>query len=410
MQTHARVVIVGGGIAGASIAFHLAQLGWREIVVLEQGELVSGTTAHAPGLVGQLRSSASLMRMLMYSVKLYRTLSTGGVPGFLGEGSVRLASSKERWTQLRAQADFARQVGLEVQLLTPAETAARVPYLQMDGVEGALFVPTDGSATAPILAQALIDKARALGVAFYPATRVRQVEIANGGVKAVTTDAGRIATEILVVAAGIWSPALGRMAGVSLPLVPMHHQYVESAPLEQLSHCIVPNVRDPDNLVYWRQRGHSLVLGGYERNPLAFSGDSIPTGPNPTVQPFEAERFQPLEQAAANRVPALASAGLVRQVNGLEAFTIDGEFLLGPAPEARGFWSACGFCAHGVSSAGGVGKVLAEWIVNSDPGRDLSAMDLGRFRGRPLTAEAVREGARTTYATYYDIPTGATAG
>jgi 4-methylaminobutanoate oxidase (formaldehyde-forming) len=404
MQTHARVVIVGGGIAGASIAYHLAELGWRDVVVLEQGELISGTTSHAPGLVGQLRSSASLMRMLMYSASLYRTLSVDGGPGFLGEGSVRLASSKERWAQIRSQADFAGRVGLEAHLLTPQEVKRMVPLLVMNGVEGALFIPSDGSATAPILTQALIGKARERGVVFHPHTQVRRIDIANGAVKSVDTHAGRIATETLVVAAGIWSPALGRMAGVTLPLVPMHHQYVETAPLPELAQRVIPNLRDPDNLIYTRQRGQNLVLGGYERDPQLFRDDAIPETANPTVQSFHAEHFRPLAQAAAKRLPALAGATFVRQVNGLESFTIDGEFLLGPAPQVRGFWLACGFCAHGVSSAAGVGKVLAEWIVHGDPGLDLAAMELRRFQGRTLTLEAIREGARRVYGTYYDIP------
>ena len=172
MQSHAQVVIVGAGIAGASIAYHLAKFGWREVMVLELGELISGTTSHAPGLVGQLRSSESLMRMLMYSVSLYQTLSEDGTPGYLGEGSLRLASSKERWTQIREQADLAGRVGLETHLLAPHEIPARVPMLSMANVQGALWVPSDGSATATILAKALIRHAAHLGVGFQPRTRV----------------------------------------------------------------------------------------------------------------------------------------------------------------------------------------------------------------------------------------------
>ncbi len=404
MHTEARVVIIGGGIVGASIAYHLAKLGWRDIVVVEQGELVSGTTSHAPGLVGQLRSSPSLMRMLMYSVFIYRTLAADGTPGFLGEGSLRLASSKARWTQIRAQAEHAQRAGLEVQLLSPAEVVAKIPLLDMTGVEGALWVPSDGSAAAPLLAEALIRHARESGVAFYPATQVREIELRNGCVTAVQTSAGRIATESVVIAAGIWSPGLDRMDAVSLPLVPIQHQYVETAALPRLANAIVPNVRDPDKLIYFRQRERSLVIGGYERNPEPFDGDAIPDGANPTVGKFDPFRFQPLWSAAADRVPGVASAGLTRHVNGLEAFTPDGEFLLGPAAEVRGLWTACGFCAHGVSSAGGVGKVLAEWIVHGDPGLDLSAMDVRRFQGVGMEPRTIREGAYRIYSTYYDIP------
>jgi 4-methylaminobutanoate oxidase (formaldehyde-forming) len=404
METHARAVIVGAGIAGASIAYHLARLGWREVVVVEQGELVSGTTSHAPGLVGQLRSSAGLTRMLMYSVALYKHLRAGGVAGYQGEGSLRLASSKARLEQLRQQHRFAVALGLEAHLLGPAEAARLFPLLNREGVEGALHLPTDGSATAPVLAQALIDEARAGGVAFHPHTRVQGIEVTGGRVQALTTSAGRIATETVVVAAGIWSPRVGRLAGVSLPLTPMQHQYAATGPLAELSGQTLPNLRDPDNLVYLRQREQTLVFGGYERNPLPFDVDAIPEGPNPTVQAFDASQFETLRRQAAGRVPLLASARLERQVNGLESFTPDGEFLLGPSPAVQGFWAACGFCAHGVSSAGGVGKVLAEWIVNGDPGVDLAVTALDRFGDRPLDKPAIQQAACKVYRTYYDIP------
>jgi 4-methylaminobutanoate oxidase (formaldehyde-forming) len=404
MPTQARAVIVGAGIVGASIAYHLARLGWRDVVVLEQGDLVGGTTSHAPGLVGQLRSSPTLTRMLMDSVALYRTLSVDGVPGFLGEGSLRLASSPERWAQVRQQAEFARGVGLEAHLFTPDEAGRLCPLLSPAGVEGALYLPGDGSAVAPVLARALIHEARTLGVTFSTRTRVEDIEVAGGRVRAVRTGADRIETDILVVAAGIWSPLVGRLAGVALPLIPMHHQYVVTAPLPELAGGVVPNVRDPDRLIYLRQREQGLILGGYERDPRPFDGEVIPDRPDPTVGTFDPGRFEPLRRAAVERLPALAGAQEVRQVNGLEAFTPDGEFLLGPAPEVGGFWSACGFCAHGVASAGGVGKVMAEWIAHGDPGVDLSEMALARFAGRVPDRQAVRAGACKVYSSYYDLP------
>jgi 4-methylaminobutanoate oxidase (formaldehyde-forming) len=403
MQTSSRVVIAGGGIAGASIAYHLAQLGWREIAVVEQGGLVSGTTSHAPGLVGQIRTSTPLMKMLVYSVGLYRELTAAGVPGYLGEGSLRLASSKARMTQLHQLVEIARATGLDVQLLTPCEAAEQFPLLSLDGVEGALFVPGDGSATAVNLANALVERARAQGVAFYPSTRVLGVEVEGGRVRGVQTSAGRIATEMLVVAAGIWSPRIGQMAGVSLPLTPMQHQYVVTDPLPELVGRTLPNLRDPDKLIYLRQRDQTLVIGGYERSARPFDIDAIPERPDPTVLTFDAEQFEPLLRAAVERIPALASVGFSRQVCGLESFTPDGEFLLGPAPGVRGFWAACGFCAHGVSGAGGVGKVLAEWIVNGDPGLDVAAMALDLFGPTPLDKAAIQRGAVHVYSTYYDL-------
>lgn len=403
MQTHARAVVVGGGIAGSSIAYHLAARGWRDVVVVEQGELVGGTTSHAPGLVGQLRSDPSLTKMLMASVALYRTLAVDGAPGFVGEGSLRLASSPARMAQLRHQEADARAAGLEAHLVGPAEAKRLFPLLSPDGVEGGLVVPGDGSATAPVLAEALIREARARGVAFRPHTRVTGVEVAAGGVTAVDTTAGRVETDTLVIAAGIWSPRVGRLAGAALPLTPLQHQYAVTEPLPDLAGRTVPNLRDPDHLVYLRQRGDALVVGGYERAARPFDLDDIPAGPNPTVRGFDPVPFEPLRRGAAARIPALAGVGFQQTVNGLEAFTPDGRFLLGPAG-VRGVWAACGFCAHGVSAAGGVGQVLADWITTGDPGLDLAHMAPTRFGPTPPDRDVIRAGASRVYATYYDLP------
>ena len=403
IPTQARVVIVGGGIAGASIAYHLAKLGWRDIVVLEQGELVSGTTSHAPGLVGQLRSNVSLTKLLMDSVALYRTLLVNGEAGYFPVGSLRVASSKERFAELQRQAEFAQRVGLEAHLLGPVEAAEQCPLMSLDGVEGALFVPSDGSATATILARALIEEAQRSGVLFHAHVRVRAIEAPNDRIRAVETTEGRIETETLVVAAGIWSPLIARMVGVSLPLTPMQHQYVVTAPLPELAGLTIANLRDPDKLVYLRQRDESLVIGGYERNPRLFSVDAIPDRTDPTVQTFDASHFEQLRTAMAERVPCLATAELAKGVNGLESFTPDGEFLLGPSREVRGFWAACGFCAHGVSGAGGVGKALAEWIVAGQPSLDLSATALDRFGTQAADPRFIDQGACRVYGTYYDL-------
>jgi glycine cleavage system aminomethyltransferase T/glycine/D-amino acid oxidase-like deaminating enzyme len=404
MQDQTRVVIIGSGIAGCNIAYHLTELGWRDIVVVEQGPLIGGTTSHAPGLVGQLRSSVSLTKMLMYSIKLYSTLAVDGQPGYSGVGSLRLASSRERMEELKRQAGFARSVGLDAELISAAEARRMFPLMSIDGVEGALYLPSDGSARAPILAQAMMNAAQQQGAAFYPQTRITGIEVQHGRVQAVHTTRGRIATEIVVVAAGVWSPRIGRMAGVTLPLVPMQHQYAQTAPLAELAGTItLPNLRDPDKLVYLRQDGSSLVLGGYERNPAPFDADAIPDNENPTIQPFDAPRFAPLLAACAERVPMLKGVELSKRVNGLEAFTPDSEFILGEAPDVRGFWAACGFCAHGVSGAGGVGKIMAEWIVEGEPELDVWHMDIRRFGAYTASRRYIATRTREIYSTYYDI-------
>ncbi|HEY5003033.1 MAG TPA: FAD-dependent oxidoreductase [Ktedonobacteraceae bacterium] len=402
MQDQARVVIIGSGIAGASIAYHLTELGWRDIVVLEQGSLISGTTSHAPGLVGQLRSSVSLTKMLMYSVSLYRQLHVENKPGFDEVGSLRVASSKERLEELKRQAGFARAVGLEAALLGPQETRELFPLMSLEGIEGALYLPGDGSARATILAEALLHAACQHGATAYPYTRVRGIEVVNGHVQSVDTEQGRIRTEIVVVATGIWSPRIGRMVGISIPLVPMQHQWVMTEPLPELART-VPNLRDPDKLVYFRQDGQGLVIGGYERNPVAFDVDAIPDNTNPTVQAFDDARFAGLMEASRERIPSLHNASLTKRVNGLESFTPDGEFILGEAPGLDGFWVACGFCAHGVSGSGGVGKVIAAWIVEGDPGFDMWHMDIRRFGSYASSRRYISTRVREVYSTYYDI-------
>ncbi len=403
MHEQARVVIIGSGIAGSSVAYHLTELGWRDIVVLEQGTLSGGTTSHAPGLVGQLRSSVSLTKMLMYSVDLYKRLALDGQPGYAEVGSLRLASSKERMEELKRQVGFARGVGLTAELISAVEAQHLFPLLDTRGVEGALYLPGDGSARAPILARALANAARERGATFYASTPVTGIEVVNGRVQAVSTPLGCIRTEIVVVAAGIWSPRIGRMAGVSLPLVPMQHQYVMTAPLSELRGTTVPNVRDPDKLVYFRQDGDCLVLGGYERDPLAFPVDAIPESENPTVRPFDPLRFESLLAGGCECVPALRETELVKRVNGLESFTPDGEFILGEAPDVRGFWAACGFCAHGVSGSGGVGKMIAEWIVEGEPILDLWHMDIRRFGAYTSSRRYISTRIHEVYSTYYDI-------
>jgi len=404
MYDSARVIIIGSGIAGSSIAYHLTARGWRDIVVLEQGSLISGTTSHAPGLVGQLRSTVSLTKMLMYSVELYQKLQVDGIPGYSGVGSLRLASSIERMEELRRQAGFARSVGLTAELLSPGETRRMFPLMSLDEVYGALYLPTDGTARAPILAQALANAARQHGATFYPDTCVTGIEVSNGRVQAVNTSQGRIRSEIVVAATGIWSPRIGRMVGMAIPLIPMQHQYIMTGPLVELANgTSVPNLRDPDKLVYFRQEGQSMVLGGYERDPLPLAVDAIPDSANPTVLGFDDTRFASLLTGCIERVPGLRGAELVRRINGLESFTPDGEFILGESPDVRGFWIACGFCAHGISGSGGVGKVLADWIVEGEPGLDVWHMDVRRFGAYTASRRYIAARVDEIYSTYYDI-------
>jgi len=402
MQQHARVVIIGSGICGSSIAYHLAKRGWTDVVMLEQGSLISGTTSHAPGLVGQLRSNPSLVKMLQDSVELYRTLEVDGEPGYFEVGSLRVASSPARMRELERQQAHAERIGLATSLVSAEEAKSKFPMMEIDDVEGALLLPSDGSAKAPILAEAMRRKAEELGVSVHERTRVTGIEVSGGRVRSVSTPEGTIRTEIVVAATGIWSPLIGLMAGVNIPLQPMQHQVIWTEALPELSASRpMANMRDPDNLVYFRQEGQSLVMGGYELDPRFFEPCAIPDSDNPTKFVFDAGHFQSLMDGAVRRVPRLAEAPLAKTLNGIESFTPDGEFILGEAPETVGFWTACGFCAHGVSGSGGVGKAMADWIVDGHPTLDLNHMDIRRFGGKPMPDAELKAQVREIYREYY---------
>jgi glycine cleavage system T protein len=406
--THARVVIVGGGVAGCSIAWHLAERGWTDVVVLERGQLTGGSTFHSAGLVGQLRASVSLTRMNMASVALYDRLEAaaargeGPSPGWRRVGSLRLASSPARLRELKRQAGWARTVGLDAVLLGPAEARALFPPMSADGVEGALHLPTDGYLDPSGLAHALAAGARARGVRIHEGVVVTAIDVGAGRVTAVRTPGATIRAETAVVAAGIWTPTVARLAGVTIPLVPVAHQYLVTAPIAGLPRGL-PTLRDPDHLVYFREEVGGLLMGGYERAPAPWGLDGIPDDFVHRLLAPDWDRFGPLMDAAVLRVPALGKAEVVRLVNGPEAFTPDGEFVLGEAPGVRGLHVAAGFCAHGIAGAGGVGQVIADWIVDGQAPMDLWRMDVRRFGVE--AASAARTLARVVegYATYYDI-------
>ncbi|HWC02903.1 MAG TPA: FAD-dependent oxidoreductase [Methylomirabilota bacterium] len=404
MTEHARAVIVGGGVGGASVAYHLTAKGWRDIVLVERADLTSGSTFHSAGLVGQLRSSVALTRLMMWSVECYRQLAleTGRDPGWKEVGSLRLACTPERVLEHRRQAGWAKTFGLPLEEIGPAEARALFPVMGLDGVLGAVYLPTDGHLDPSGLATALADGARRRGAAIRTGTRVLGITVRDGRVREVETTGGTVRTEVVVNAGGMYAPEIARMVGVTLPLIPMAHQYLVTRPIEGV-HAAMPTLRDPDHLVYFREEVGGLLVGGYEREPAPWGLDGIPADFNHRLLPPDWERFAPLMEGAVHRVPAIGSAEIVRLINGPEAFTPDGEFILGEAPEVRGFFVACGFCAHGIAGSGGMGRIMADWIVEGDPGLDIWHMDLRRFgpqyRSRRLTLERTHE----VYRTYYDL-------
>ncbi len=402
----ARAVVIGGGVAGASIAYHLCELGWKEVVLVDRAGLTSGSTFHSAGLVGQLRSSVTLTRMMMYSVELYRRLAeeTGVDPSWHEVGSLRLASSRERIEELRRLAGWGDTFGLPLSIITTKEALELFPLFDPTGVEGAAFLPTDGYLDPNGLTFALAEGAKRRGCRVVTGSRVTGIDVQEGHVRGVTfEDREPIQTDVVVNAGGMFAGQIGRLAGVEVPVVAFAHQYLLTKPIDGVR-ADLPSMRDPDRLVYFRpEAGGGLVMGGYERNPAPWMvQDGPPPDFNDTLLPEDWERFEPLADAAFGLVPALQAAEVVKMINGPEAFTPDGEFVMGES-DVRGFFVAAGFCAHGIAGAGGIGKVMAEWIADGEPEFDVWKMDIRRFGPQYRSRDYALARAYEIYSTYYDI-------
>jgi 4-methylaminobutanoate oxidase (formaldehyde-forming) len=402
----ARAVVIGGGVAGASIAYHLTELGWSDIVLVDRSDLTSGSTFHSAGLVGQLRSSVTLTKMMMYGVDLYRRLAeeTGVNPSWHEVGSLRLASSRERIEELQRLAGWGQTFGLPLEIVSTGRALELWPLFDPTGVEGAAYLPTDGYLDPTNLTLALADGAKRRGAQVRTGARVIGIDVERGHVTGVRFDGSdTVRTEVVVNAGGMYANQLGRLAGVEVPVVPFAHQYLLTEPVDGVL-PEMPTIRDPDRLVYFRpEAGGGLVAGGYERNPAPWAWEQGPPADfNHTLLPEDAERFEPLAEGAFSLVPAMEKAGVVKMINGPEAFTPDGEFILGES-EVRGFFVAAGFCAHGIAGAGGVGKVMAEWIVGGEPELDVWKMDIRRFGAHFRSRRFALARAYEVYATYYDI-------
>jgi len=404
---HARAVIIGGGVGGTSIAYHLAELGWTDIVLLDRAELTSGSTFHSAGLVGQLRGSVTLTRMMMYGVDLYRRLAaeTGVDPSWREVGSLRLASTTARYEELQRQAGWAKTFGLPLDLITAKEAQDRFPLMTTDGVLGAVWLPTDGWLDPSNLAFALAAGARKRGVRILQHHRVVGIGVRDGRVTGVDVEHGgeriTIGADVVVNAGGMFAAEIGRLAGINVPLIPMAHQYLLTGPIEGVNPGL-PQLRDPDNLVYFREEVGGLCMGGYERNPAPWALDGIPPDFNHRLLDPDWPRFEAIMDGAIARVPVIADAGVTRMINGPEAFTPDNEFILGES-EVRGLFVAAGFCAHGIAGAGGIGRQVATWIVEGEPELDLWKMDIRRFGAQYRSRAFTLARSYENYATYYDI-------
>ena len=411
--SQARCVIIGGGVGGASIAYHLAKLGWDDVVLVDRNQLTSGSTFHSAGLVGQLRGSVSLTKMMMYSVDLYRRIgeeSEDFDPGWTECGGIRLASSEERMEELRRQAGWAKTFGLPLELISAEEAKEMFPLMSTDGVLGAAVLPTDGYLDPSQLTFALADGARQGGARTFTNCRVTGIEVDDGRVKAVETEKGRIECEVVVNAGGMYAAEIGRMAGVRIPLIPMSHQYLVTQPFrERDPENPLPTLRDPDLLIYYREEGGGLIMGGYERqSEPAWMPDGydrferIPPDFNGRLLEDDPDRFEEIIENSVKRVPQMDEVTITRLINGPEAFTPDNEFLMGET-EVAGLFVAAGFCAHGLAGAGGIGKVMAEWIAEGEPSMDLWHMDIRRFGAQYRSPAYTFVRTKETYETYYDI-------
>ena len=407
----ARIVIIGGGVAGASIAYHLAVRGETDVVIIERSELTSGSTFHSAGLVGQLRGSVSLTSMMMYSAQLYRQLARDPEtdPGWVECGGIRLACTPERVQELKRQVGWATTFGLPLEEISPKKAKDLFPLMSTEQVLAATYLPTDGYLDPSLLCNSLANSARRLGVAIFQQTRVISIETKDNRVVSVTTDKGTIATEMVVAAAGLYTPEIARMVGFRVPIIPMSHQYMVTVPFRQVekNSTRLPTLRDPDNLVYYREDGAGIVMGGYERKSAptfldADLVDHVPYDFNGKLLPEDWSRFEEIAVNSAMRVPEMANVPIKKIINGPEAFTPDNEFCLGPAP-VKGFFVAAGFCAHGIAGAGGVGREMAAWLLDGSPTMDLWEMDVRRFGAQYRSPSYTLARVIENYETYYDI-------
>jgi glycine cleavage system aminomethyltransferase T/glycine/D-amino acid oxidase-like deaminating enzyme len=381
LPERAQVVVIGGGVIGTSVAYHLTALGWTDVLLLEQGQLSCGTTWHAAGLVGQLRASEAGTRLVQYSAALYERLEaeTGQATGFRRCGGLTVARTPARMTTLRRTAATAQAYDIECELLTSADAAQRYPLLNAADLQGAIWLPGDGRANPVDLTAALARGARLRGATIRERVRVTGVLSSEGRVRGVRTDHGEIEAEIVVNCAGQWAKQVGALAGVTVPLHSAEHFYVVTEQIDGV-HPDLPVLRDPDGYTYFKEEVGGLVVGGFEPTAKPWvSPDELPYPFEFQLLDEDWDHFSVLMDSALHRLPVLAETGIRKFYNGPESFTPDNQFILGQAPELAGFFVGAGFNSVGIASAGGAGLALAQWIVDGDPDTDLTAVDIRRF-------------------------------
>lgn len=384
LPDQARVVIIGGGVIGCSVAYHLTQLGWRDVVLLERKQLTSGTTWHAAGLIAQLRATANMTKLAKYSQELYGRLEdeTGVATGFRRCGSITAALTDERLEEITRSAAMARAFGVEIEEISPQEVKQRYEHLNIDGVTGGVYLPLDGQGDPSNIALALAKGARQRGAIVAEQTavtainragrRVTSVEWASGG------ETGTIACDMIVNCAGMWGHQVGRMAGVNVPLHACEHFYIVTEPVAGLTQ--MPVLRVPDECAYYKEDAGKILLGAFEPNAKPWGMDGIPADFEFDQLPEDFDHFEPILEQAVNRMPMLAEAGIQTFFNGPESFTPDDAYHLGLAPEMDNVWVAAGFNSIGIQSAGGAGMALSQWMDAGEKPFDLGDVDISRMQ------------------------------
>ena len=406
LPERAQVVIIGGGVVGTSVAYHLVHLGWTDVVLVEQGQLSSGTTWHAAGLVGQLRATEGGTRLVQYSAQLYSELEaeTGLATGFKRCGGVTVARTEERMVQLRRTAATAESYDLECELISPERAKELYPVLATEDLLGAIWLPGDATANPVDVTASLARGARDGGARIVERTRVTGVGREGGRVTGVVTDRGVIEAEVVVNCAGQWAKAVGALAGVNVPLHSAEHFYVVTEQIEGV-HPDLPILRDPDGYTYFKEEVGGLVVGGFEPEAKPW------VAPDQLPYPFEFQlldedwdHFSILMESALLRIPALHHTGIRKFYNGPESFTPDNQFILGEAPELRGFYVGAGFNSVGIASGGGAGRALAEWIVAGEPTVDLVAVDIRRFAPFNGNNQWLHDRVGEILGLHYEVP------
>lgn len=406
LPSRARIVIIGGGVIGTSVAYHLTAAGETDVVLLEQGELSCGTTWHAAGLVGQLRATQSGTRLVQYSTDLYARLEseTGLSAGYKQCGGVTVARTEDRMTQLRRTAATAEAFDLECEILSPEAAQERFPLMAVDDLVGAIWLPGDGKANPTDLTLALAKGARQRGARVIEHLRVIEILVDNRVVSGVRTDRGDIEAEIVVNCAGQWANRLAAGIGVTVPLHSAEHFYVVTDQIKGM-HTDLPILRDPDGYTYFKEEVGGLVVGGFEPQAKPWvSPDKIPYPFEFQLLDEDWDHFSILMDSALERIPALNDTGIRKFYNGPESFTPDNQFILGEAPTVKGFFVGAGFNSVGIASAGGAGRALAEWILEGEPTTDLLAVDIRRFARFNGNSRWLRARVGEVLGLHYAIP------